>query len=64
MSEVDQVLFDDQTPARSRGDVLEAFIDYASAQCAAGTRLHTMTRHILGLYHGQAWRARVSQVPK
>jgi tRNA-dihydrouridine synthase A len=35
-------------------------VAYARRECAEGTRLHHISRHLLGLYHGQpgarAWR--------
>jgi len=50
------------TGARSlaRGDVVSAMAEYAGRECGAGTRLHHVSRHLLGLYHGEpgarAWR--------
>ena len=41
-----------QTPP-SRLDVLDRFVPYVEAQLAKGARLNQMTRHILGLFHGQ-----------
>lgn len=44
----------------SRADVVLAMVDYAGRECAEGTRLHHISRHLLGLYHGQpgarSWR--------
>lgn len=37
----------------SRPAVVQAMADYARRECAAGTRLHHVSRHLLGLYHGQ-----------
>ncbi len=43
-----------------RADVVSAIVTYARRECANGTRLHHISRHLLGLYHGQpgarAWR--------
>jgi tRNA-dihydrouridine synthase A len=33
--------------------VLEAFLPYVERELDRGVRLHAMTRHILGLFHGQ-----------
>ena len=41
-----------ETPP-SRLDVLDRFVPYVEAQLAKGARLNQMTRHILGLFHGQ-----------
>ena len=42
----------DETPP-SRLDVLDRFVPYVEAELARGARLNQMTRHILGLFHGQ-----------
>jgi tRNA-dihydrouridine synthase A len=53
MAEVDRALFgSDETPP-SRLDVLDAFVPYVEQELARGARLNQMTRHILGLFHGQ-----------
>ena len=39
--------------ARSRGDLLRAWRPYVEAQLECGTFLKHMTRHILGLFHGE-----------
>jgi tRNA-dihydrouridine synthase A len=53
LAEVDQRLFDEGEPAPSRLDVLDRFMPYAERELARGVRLNQMTRHILGLFHGQ-----------
>jgi len=50
---VDQEVFGADEPPPSRLDVLDAFMPYAEAELAKGVRLNQMTRHILGLFHGQ-----------
>jgi tRNA-dihydrouridine synthase A len=53
LADVDSALFgSDETPP-SRLDVLDLFVPYVEAQLAQGARLNQMTRHILGLFHGQ-----------
>lgn len=51
--------------APSRDDIIARLIPYIKDELAAGTRLHAMTRHILGLYNGQrgarAWRRHLSE---
>jgi len=37
----------------SRLDVLDRFVPYVEAGLSRGVRLNAMTRHILGLFHGQ-----------
>ena len=53
LARVDQMLFGDTREPVSRGDVLTALIPYAAAHVAGGGKLGHVTRHILGLYHGQ-----------
>jgi tRNA-dihydrouridine synthase A len=53
MAEVDRELFgSDKTPP-TRLEVLDRFLPYVEAELAKGARLNQMTRHILGLFHGQ-----------
>jgi tRNA-dihydrouridine synthase A len=51
--EVDRALFGSTETAPTRLDVLDRFVPYVEAQLAQGARLNQMTRHILGLFHGQ-----------
>jgi tRNA-dihydrouridine synthase A len=53
MAEVDRVLFWARETPPSRLDVLDAFVPYVEQELARGARLNQMTRHILGLFHGQ-----------
>jgi tRNA-dihydrouridine synthase A len=52
LADVDQRLFGDARTPVSRADVLERLVPYVEAALADGVRLHSITRHILGLYHG------------
>jgi len=58
LADVDRVLFGSDAPALSRGDVVDRLLPYVQEHLAAGGRLNSVTRHILGIYHGQP-RARV-----
>ena len=51
---VDEDIYAVQPVHQTRGEVMQAFIPYVERELNAGTRLHQMTKHILGLYHGQA----------
>ena len=53
LTQVDQQLFADKSPIRSRAEILAAYLPYVEAQLAQGTPLQHMTRHILGLFKGQ-----------
>jgi tRNA-dihydrouridine synthase A len=50
---VDPMLFGSAAAVSSRLEVLDRFMPYAEAELARGVRLNQMTRHILGLFHGQ-----------
>lgn len=52
MAEVDQRFFGDDSPVRSRMEVLEALRPYIAAHLEQGGRMHHITRHILGLFQG------------
>ena len=53
LSQVDARFFAQTGVAPTREEVLERYTAYAERHLRAGTRLHHLTRHILGLYHGQ-----------
>jgi tRNA-dihydrouridine synthase A len=57
---VDRRLFGEAVPDLDRREVVELFMPYVEAHLAEGVPLHTMTRHILGLFNGwpgaRAWR--------
>jgi len=53
LAEVDRRLFRDDRAPPSRREVLEALIPYVDRHLRGGGRLNNVTRHILGLYHGQ-----------
>jgi len=65
LADVDRLFYDSQSMPRSRIEVAEAFIRYAEGQLQKGVRLQNMTRHILGLFHGQPggrlWRRILSE---
>jgi tRNA-dihydrouridine synthase A len=50
---VDELVFADGKSSRTREQVMAEFADYSEGQLSKGVRLHQMTRHVLGLYHGQ-----------
>jgi tRNA-dihydrouridine synthase A len=49
---VDPLLFDEAAPYASFKDVAEALVPYIARELARGTRLHAITRHLLGLFRG------------
>lgn len=60
----DAQFYRDMHPIPSREQVLAAYLPYVAAQLQKGVRLHSMTRHLLGLYYGQPvarrWRRHLS----
>jgi tRNA-dihydrouridine synthase A len=61
----DQRIFGESWPQPTRHQVLEQFLPYVAHELAAGVPLGAMSRHILGLFHGQpgarAWRRHISE---
>lgn len=54
LASVDAHFGDGHVPVASREDAVEAMLPYIARQLEAGLPLHRITRHMLGLYHGQA----------
>jgi tRNA-dihydrouridine synthase A len=50
---VDPDLFDEPAPVADAFAALDAFRPYVEDQLARGVRLHSMTKHLLGLFPGQ-----------
>jgi len=50
--EVDPQLFGEAAPCATMKDVFEAMFPYIEGQLAQGTKLHAMTRHFVGAFHG------------
>jgi tRNA-dihydrouridine synthase A len=53
LAEVDACFFSKPAIAPTREEVFERYAAYAERYLREGMRLHHLTRHILGLYHGQ-----------
>ncbi|MBN8990524.1 MAG: tRNA dihydrouridine(20/20a) synthase DusA [Rhizobiales bacterium] len=49
---VDSELFGEAPPHAGMKDVFEAMMPYIERQLAQGTRLHSITRHFVGAFHG------------
>lgn len=65
LTAVDGRIFNDHHAIPSRREVVLALLPYVEAQLRQGTRLHSMCRHYLGLFHGidgaRAWRRHLSE---
>jgi tRNA-dihydrouridine synthase A len=48
----DPELFGEPAPHAGMKDVFEAMMPYIESELARGTRLHSMTRHFVGAFHG------------
>jgi tRNA-dihydrouridine synthase A len=49
---VDSELFGETPPHGAMKDVFEAMVPYIERELAQGTRLHSITRHFVGAFHG------------
>ena len=54
LKEIDQTIFDESHNLLDREQVLKKYMTYIEKQNKAGISIRSMTRHILGLYHGEA----------
>lgn len=65
LSTVDEQLYQVADRGVSRELVLEKYIDYAQQQLEQGVRLNQLTRHVVGLFHGEPrsrlWRRYISE---
>jgi tRNA-dihydrouridine synthase A len=65
LADVDPFVSGTPPPAASRRQAVESMIDYAPRYLRIGVPLHRITRHMLGLYHGQPggriWRQILSE---
>ncbi len=65
LAAVDRELFGDSSAPLTREDVVHAMFPYLEKHLAEGVRLASMTRHMLGLFQGQAgarhWRRYLSE---
>lgn len=63
---VDPLLFGEAAPVVDAFAAIEAYAPYIERELAAGTRLHDMTRHLLGLFAGRpgarAYRRRLAML--
>ena len=65
LAEVDSRIFNAVVAPRSRHEIIELLLPYIEEQLSNGIRLNSVTRHILGLFHGEpgarAWRRHLSE---
>ena len=60
-----EVYGDSNASVKSREEIIEQMYDYIDSELATGVALHSITRHILGLFQGRrggkAWRRYLSE---
>jgi tRNA-dihydrouridine synthase A len=65
LAEVDQRIFGKANAPLERVQVLHGLLPYVHRQLQSGIRLHSISRHILGLFHGapgaRSWRRHLSE---
>ncbi|MCF6292307.1 MAG: tRNA dihydrouridine(20/20a) synthase DusA [Robiginitomaculum sp.] len=52
-SQADRLVFNDERTSVTRETVVQGLIEYAALEQGNGTRLHDITRHVLGLFAGE-----------
>ena len=65
MSSVDREFYQDDSVSRTRDQVMRDYMDYVDQCLEQGCRLNQLSRHVVGLYHGEPrsrlWRRHISQ---
>ncbi|MBT3457835.1 MAG: tRNA dihydrouridine(20/20a) synthase DusA [Thiotrichales bacterium] len=54
LREIDKTIFDEKNILIGREQILKIYMTYIEKQSQNGVPIRSMTRHILGLYHGEA----------
>jgi tRNA-dihydrouridine synthase A len=62
LNTVDQQIFNLDKPPQSRAEILARLIPYWQKEMQHGVALHTMSRHILGLWHGESGSRKIRQI--
>lgn len=65
LAQADELIFGDKTKHASQREMVLSFLPFIERQCEQGVRLHAITRHMLGLFHGMPgasrWRRMLSE---
>ena len=65
LSDADKSIFGELSLLSGRFDVIEQILPYVESELAGGTRLHHITRHMIGLFNGvpgaRRWRRYLSE---
>lgn len=62
LAEVDQKIFGSTHTQKTRKEIIAALLPYCEQQIKHGVPLHAITRHILGLWHGEPGARKIRQV--
>jgi tRNA-dihydrouridine synthase A len=54
LREIDKTIFDENNSLIDREQILKKYMTYIEKQSQNGVPIRSMTRHILGIYHGEA----------
>ena len=54
LREIDKTIFDEKNSLIDREQILKKYMTYIEKQSQNGVPIRSMTRHILGIYHGEA----------
>ncbi len=65
LASVDKLVFEEKGQGPDKADIVAALVNYAARETEAGTPLHAITRHIMGLFAGEPgarlWRRTLSE---
>lgn len=65
LAEADSKVFGGSDPVKTRIEAIDAYLPYIERRMSEGVQLHSITRHILGLFHaqpgGRHWRRILSE---
>ena len=65
LADADRRIFDGVNPVSDRMEAIESMIPYIEKELAGGSRLHHITRHMIGLFNGvpgaRRWRRHLSE---
>lgn len=65
LAQIEQAYYGDSSPLNARNVIVQQMLDYVKAELSKGTRLNHITRHMLGLFHGEPggknWRRYLSE---
>jgi tRNA-dihydrouridine synthase A len=53
MAQLDRIVYGENDSEPSRAEAVRAYVPYVERELTQGTRLHHLTRHVLGLYQGE-----------